>query len=497
MPYRQNGFRGDNVSGLVERKWLDAPLNWQEHGAASRVSREDVIVFLGRALPRRTRTLMAGVRRVPPGHRIKRPSSNTFVLERTWSALPSGDFPRISEGELAAELRRLLPRVLKAQSEARKVGVLLSGGFDSALITILLSQMGIVPHCYTVVPEPHGPLIKEWKFACAIAEWVKAPIRCVTVTLQDVLRTSKELLQVTRKPHVCWVIANQFVGARAAKEDGCDLLMLGLGSDELFGPYQGEAAKAWRFDELALEIGEKEVWERTLCSDSSARSETFYLGNISSSAFQPDLLGRLFPDVDVTTLLETDVLELLRELHELSPTSPIGTLFLQLELELRSSDILMYELNAAAALAGMTVAYPFYDKAVVELAAKVPLSLKSLRSDVAGSTGSNTVDWKKVVDKHILRVAFQEVMPRAVHLRARGARRAYTLPIGWWMRNGIRRNLESTILECSAWEQFGVQSDVLTECTITLLDNLEDRGAALRFWLLYQIASWWQASISG
>ena len=51
------------------------------------------------------------------------------------------------------------------------------------------------------------------------------------------------------------------------------------------------------------------------------------------------------------------------------PMFPYESLTLELELGLRSSDVLMHELAAAAHVHGMPVAFPFYDRGIVELAA--------------------------------------------------------------------------------------------------------------------------------
>src|SRR5579871_2998070 len=93
----------------VERKWLDPPLDWHDTGAPSKLSRDDIIVFLGRGTPRRTRSLVSDCRRIPPGHRCNG-SNGGFSLERMWSAVQAHSNSDASAETHASELRDLLAR---------------------------------------------------------------------------------------------------------------------------------------------------------------------------------------------------------------------------------------------------------------------------------------------------------------------------------------------------------------------------------------------------
>jgi asparagine synthase (glutamine-hydrolysing) len=466
----------------AERMWGQAPLDWIEAGIPANLSRDDVIVFLGRGTPRRTRTLKSHVRRIPPGHKLNSGEHERWLV-RTWSAVQARSPLAADKDEIVSELRSLLFGVVKELGIGKKVGVLLSGGFDSTLVLVLLLKAGIIPQCYTI--EPVGPEPSEWEYARATADFLGVPIRRVTVTLDDLLQTSKEIYQIRPLPQVSWITGSQFAASRAAKEDGCDVLMLGLGSDELFGPYPRAGRTAWKFERLAESQGTKFAWEQVLGEQSTARTEMLFLGNVAP--FQVEHLTSLFPDVDATVLLQTDIVDLFRELHASSPDSEISNLFLQMELELRSADVLIDELNAASALAGMQIAYPFYEKSVVELAAGIPLSLKCVRTEIDGSFDPDTFSWKKVIDKYILRIAFEDALPECVTNRPRYP---YTVPFSAWMRAERKQVLLDTILRSPLWEEIGASRKSVEAIACEDLDQGNPWRAPLRFWLFYQLVCW-------
>jgi asparagine synthetase B (glutamine-hydrolysing) len=466
------------------RDWLSPPTEWFDPAQSSGLSREDVAVFLGRGTPRRFRTLMSNVRRLPPGHEVRDPENGSLHLIRTWSALQRGSsYLNLGLEERAAELRNLLLTSVRNHCAGKKVGLLLSGGYDSTLIATLLVREGIRPQCYTV--EAPGRYPSEWQHSRETAERLNIPIRKVVVTLEDLLRTSAEMWKVKASPNVCWVIANQAAASVAAREDDCDILILGTGSDELFGPSEEEAQASWNFDREIRSSGEAVAWSVLLGDKCERRTALLFKGNISP--FEPEQLQRLFPDLDTTALLETDIVDLYRELHREAPNLPFCSLTLQLELEMRSADVILDELTSASLLSGVPVAFPFYDHAVVELAAGTPLEHKVNQGSLRTSSSEDVVDWQRIISKYILRYAFKEIIPDSVNKRPR---LAYTLPFSWWMKGEAKKSLVDQIQQSSIWEDLKIQRDVLREFTEEDLGEGNPWRGPLRFWLLYQLAVW-------
>lgn len=470
------------VDSANERKWQEPPVDWWENPVSPTPSRKDMIVLLGRGTPRRTRTLLEGRRRIPPGHKLLRSQDGTHRLVRLWSAL-NGEINHASEPTVvASELRDVLSAEVRRLAAGRRVGVLLSGGFDSTLIVRLLRQAAADFRCYVIEHEGRGGP-KEARFARLAGAAFGVPVERVVVTPTDLWRASSDVLAARQSPSLCWVIANQYIAAQAAKADGCDVLMLGLGSDELFGGYHRPGHFGWAFERAAAELGAETAWQRALGAASNKRSRLLYLGQ--ACPFKPVHLSDIFPDVSCRDLLEEDVVALYDELHGLYPDHKMSSLMLQLELELRSADVLIDELNTASLLAGVPSVYPFLEQAVVEYAAGIPIFMKYVYGPAPALRHRPAT---RAVDKYILRLAFGDLIPAAIQRRPR---RTYTVPVSVWIRGGLRDELSELILDSPLWERIDAKPQALMKI-VTATFRGDPWGAAFRFWTLYQLALWWE-----
>jgi asparagine synthetase B (glutamine-hydrolysing) len=386
--------------------------------------------------------------------------------------------------ERASKLRKLLRKSVRRHSEGKRVALLLSGGYDSTLLASLMAQDGVDLRCYTV--EAPGLYPSEWNHALETASRLRIPIRKIVVTLQDLLKSTTIMRSFKPTPNVCLTTAHLLATSRAASEDGCDVVMLGTGSDELFGPSMKEVETIWRFYLRARLIGTTTAWSLLLGEKSKDRSELLYKGK--TSPFPEACIQTLFPDLDIAGLLEDDIVELYRDLHAEAPNCQYESLTLQLELEMRSSDVLMHELDTASRAYGMPTAFPFYDRAVAELAAGTPLAFKAHREfRTDNSVMEKGIDWTGVINKYLLRHAFKDLIPDSVDKRTR---MASTLPFSWWIKGDEKKLIVERIEGSPIWESLRVNREALAAFTG------ENRGdgtfwrTPLRFWLLYQLSIW-------
>ena len=445
-------MRGDGGwTVYLEREWLQAPIDWGYTSPRPEMSREDIVSFLGRGTPRRFKTLYNGLLRLPPGFALASSRDGSVQPVRRWSALDAApQYSGFTLEERAAKLRELLTASVIASAAGKRVGLLLSGGYDSTLLATLVANQGISARCYTVTAPGRYP--SEWEHASETAQRLHLPARQIVVTLADLLGSVAVMKRLKNTPNVCWVTANQLAAARAAVEDGCEVLLQGTGSDELFGPATGEVETVWNFQRKVASAGVKQAWSALLGERSKERSFLLHKGNISP--FSAAQLQELFPGVDVTAALEDDIVEFYRELQSQHPESTYESLTLQLELEMRSSDVILQELSTASQLHGIRAAFPFYERSIVELAAGTPLAMKAhCESGVGYLPQTRTYDWANVVNKYLVRYAFREIVPEAVNRRPR---LAYTLPFSWWMRGEDREALARAIETSSVWQTLGM-----------------------------------------
>ncbi|HET7488922.1 MAG TPA: asparagine synthase (glutamine-hydrolyzing) [Acidimicrobiales bacterium] len=171
-------------------------------------------------------TVRAGVRELPPGHRLTWEGGAAEVA-RWWSppAAAAGD----GEAELADALHDAVARHLVADVP---VGLFLSSGVDSAVVGALAARAGSAVRGYTVAFDT-GP--DEAAGAAALAARVGIDHVVVRTSGADVLGAMDAVVGAMDQPTVDGV--NSWVVSRAVRQAGAVVALSGLGGDELFGGY--------------------------------------------------------------------------------------------------------------------------------------------------------------------------------------------------------------------------------------------------------------------
>jgi len=148
--------------------------------------------------------------------------------------------PPIEPMELEMAAKRLQKLLLESTKERvsnlENVVVAFSGGLDSSVIAALAKTCGTEVHLVSVglQDQPEIPHVK------AAAEALRLPLHLQTYMLDDVKRVLPKVLWLIEEPNVvkaCIAIPFYWT-AEVASKRGCKVLLVGQGSDELFGGYQ-------------------------------------------------------------------------------------------------------------------------------------------------------------------------------------------------------------------------------------------------------------------
>jgi len=190
------------------------------------------------------RTLFSGVRQLPPGHLLWWQRGRAPEVRPFWR-------PRIAvdtagESELAAELeRRLLAAVESHLASEVPMGATLSGGVDSSLLVAMASRVLDRPLPTYTVSFPGD--FDERPQARLVADHCRTDHHEITPDGGDVLRLLPHLLWCVEEPDRGPLLAHEMLFARAAED--VRVLLMGEGSDELFGGYlrmkTAAGAAAW------------------------------------------------------------------------------------------------------------------------------------------------------------------------------------------------------------------------------------------------------------
>lgn len=459
---------------------VSPPIYWARDGNEPELSIADVATMLGRGTPRRFRTLVTNVGALPPGHMLRDGTVAALPQSPVTAPEPKTDLPL---DMLALEVRNAVRCAVRRLAEGHdgRLGLLLSGGFDSTVLACELARLGARPHCF-VTDTPGRAGTKEHGYAARVCQELGLSLTRVEVTPADLDLALKAVTDRHPRPLLCWVVASQFAIARAAAREGNTALAIGIGSDEIFGGYHKAGRFMRRFEDARARM-RATPWDSIIEGPDAQRRRLLFIGQCCP--FPQPALRRLLPDTDLYSIFEEDIKGLYHEVHAASPGCDGARAIMEVELGLRVPDILAAELTAATNAAGLALHFPFLADEVLGAARSVPASYKYAH----GADGLRYPPATKACDKLILRAAFEDIVPAFVQLRPRAT---YTVPFHHWLRSEPRlgQRVRETVLESAVWDRIGASRRELLHLFDAPLGS-DPWGIPFRIWTAYQLAQWW------
>jgi asparagine synthase (glutamine-hydrolysing) len=179
------------------------------------------------------RTLLDGVRKVPPGAMLEA-SGGTFRVGsyfRLGRLHDPAAFAGATEEDLCREIDARLGRAVERRIGGEAVvGAALSGGVDSGLLAAKARQGGATVVGYTLA---YGRSYDEFPRVDFLAEALKIEVRKIRVAPGEVIANFEHASGVASEPIGFNNATMRFV-ALAAREDGVSTLLDGDGADRLF-----------------------------------------------------------------------------------------------------------------------------------------------------------------------------------------------------------------------------------------------------------------------
>jgi asparagine synthase (glutamine-hydrolysing) len=187
-------------------------------------------------------TLFKGISKIPGGHRLIADRLGNLRVERYWSPLGETPWPRAAnEAEAVAKVGDLLKRaVAKRLMSDVPVAAALSGGVDSSAIVGLMSRLVNRPlQTYSIGFEGFGAAedFNDQPFARLVAKKFGCDHHEVNVTADECRDYLPELVFSQDEPIGDPACLPMHFLCRAARRDGNIVLLVGEGSDEVFGGY--------------------------------------------------------------------------------------------------------------------------------------------------------------------------------------------------------------------------------------------------------------------
>lgn len=196
------------------------------HRSESEVSRKAIAEYLVFGSPISC-TIYSDAHELMPGHLL---AVNGAALSMTsWLEPEPAQCERRAVTSPATALQSAIASHLVAD---RKVGVFLSGGFDSAIVARGIRDAGARPLAITL---DTGANAIEVAGAVRTARQYGLDHHVVTVRRDDVAQLAQDFIASQDQPTIDGF--NTYLVSRAAVEQGCIVALSGLGGDEVLGGY--------------------------------------------------------------------------------------------------------------------------------------------------------------------------------------------------------------------------------------------------------------------
>jgi asparagine synthase (glutamine-hydrolysing) len=375
-------------------------------------------------------TIFRNVRKLPAGHTLGWEDGR---LQIECFARPRPLEPREDdEAELVEELRARLRDSVRAHLVSDvPVGVLLSGGVDSALLAALAAEETAEPlRTFSIGFEERS--FDELADARRVAEWYGTRHREL-VLRPDAARLLPALAEAFDEPFADSSALPTYLVSQLAAED-VKVALSGEGGDELFGGYYTYAA-----DLLASRVGglarlARPIVERLPSSDARA-SFDYRAKRFVRAAHLPPLerhhgWKEIFSADARAELTDRrsrfDPVEILRARFAETEGAPELARLQDLDFGIYLVDDLLVKTDRASMAHSLEARVPYLDTAVTNLALALPT-----RHKVRG-----------LVKKVLLRKTAEPLLPREI---VRGKKRGFSIPAAAWLRGELEPFARETL----------------------------------------------------
>ena len=483
------GWNGRTLWFGSELKALRAYPHWQPR--IDKVALADFFRFGYIVEPR---SIYEEVAKLPPGHALELTRGGQPVLQRYWNVL-DGIHPeeQKSEDALADQLEALMADAFKLRMISDvPVGVFLSGGVDSSIVTALLQKNGPPVRTFTIGFD--DPRYNEAPHAEQVAKHLGTAHTTQIVRESDALQVLPKWGDLYDEPFGdSSGIPTLLVSQMAAQQ--VKVVLSADGGDELFGGYHSYESVFARLQSVESQSAVGRVvrdvaatvpWERVdailagreASADpgrSASRAISLRLRYLREAqglstpgrVFEHVLTSSYWHDEDLTRLLGKQVPRS-RRLSDEYPGA-LGDQMSLWDIEHYLPGDILTKLDRATMAVGIEGREPLLDHRLVEMALSLPHRMRR------GSLGP----------KHLLRKVLYRHVPRGLIERPK---MGFAVPLGRWL-SGELKSMVDQYLDRGRIGQQGILDPDTVDVVVRRFEA-GDPYSVQRVWLLLAFELW-------
>ena len=399
-------------------------------------------------------TLFQGVKELLPGHVLEVTSSGH--VERPFFALPpevaAETLSEAGEREAIRELRALLEETIRETLDPdAEAAASLSGGIDSSIVVALVQRALARPlHTFSIAFGAEYKNELEW--SSLVARHVGSEHTILHLTPEAILASLDETHALLASPIGDPLTVPNAILFRKAREVA-GTMWNGEGGDPCFG---GPKNLPMLLAELYGD-GENDA------AESSPRARSYYRAHLKCFDELPSLLTEQALAVLADAPLEAEV-----DPYFEGERSFVGALS-EINVIWKGGHHILPKVDQLARAAGIRPRSPLFSKNVVELASRLPPSLK-----LRGS-----------VEKYALKEAVRDILPASIVDRAKSG---MMVPVEGWFQGPLLPHARERLLGGALpW-------DILRKSAVEALVDGKSRGLrprrGVKIWLLVALESY-------
>lgn len=395
-------------------------------------------------------SMFKNAKKLTPAHYLKYRKNKTIEIKRYWDINDKVMNKIFDEQKLADHLgAEFEASVLRHLNDDVNVSCFLSGGLDSSLVSSITYKKQKQLSTYTIQVAEKDKKVEQMpddeKYAAYLAEYMGFDHNVIQIN-PEIVKSLPQIVRILDEPVGDPAAINTYLICKAVKDRGINIMLAGMGSDEIFLGHRGGKATLWTQqyfnkmpgflrntivavgNRMPVMIGKRGFrfgrWVKRFLSFVNLPIDQAYMR--SYSYYSPEQLKKLVTP-DYKDAVDTIVAEHKKIFESKFDGDPVNQICYT-DINMFLVGLNLTYTDRASMAASVRVRMPFVDKVFVEEVMRLQGKYK-----LRGGVG-----------KYIMKVAAKKFIPEKIINRPKAA---FGAPIRSWISNDLRGMVDDLLSE--------------------------------------------------